>query len=160
MMTDEKLKNFLVTIYGAYAVSAMMQFFESTLMLGLFLLTVAYILLVCRRGVAGSLYESHRRWLNRTLWIGSLIAAVAAIVSAWLVWTFTDISALTQSVKSGDPGAVMNAVNAYMDDNATRISLLTLITSVPTAAWWLRRCWAGYILLKAEQPVANVTTWL
>ncbi len=158
----EKFQKLCLVLYAAYAASAVMDFFEDTVALGLLLLTVAYFIGNSRRQAAsGTPYASHLRWLNRTFWIGSaVIVPIAVTFAAILVLIFTDIGSITTAMTSGDPNAIIASVKNYTQTNMSKVSLLLLTMTVPTAVWWVRRCWVGYILAKAGKPVDNVTSWL
>ena len=156
------LRKFCITLYGAYAVSIILSFFEETLVLSLFLMIIAWILGNSKKKkTAGTPYDSHLHWMNRSLWIGSgVYAPIALTISFFLISTFTDSTPIFQAMDSGDQDMVMGALQNYLTENTTKIQLLTLVTTLPVGIWWLRRCWIGYGLVKKDRPVENVTSWL
>jgi len=156
------LQKYCMVLYAAYALSAVMDFFEDTVFLGLLVLTAAYILGNSKKKAAeGTPYASHLRWMYRTFWIGSaIIVPLAVIFAAGLVWAFTDIAPVATAMANGDPDALMSSVHHYIEQNMNKVSLLTMTMTVPTAVWWIRRCWVGCLLAKAGKPVENVTSWL
>ncbi|MFH1158181.1 MAG: hypothetical protein V1721_04765 [Pseudomonadota bacterium] len=165
MAEDKKatdLKKLCMTLYGIYALSAVLQFFGSTVLVGLLALVIAYILTVSNRTLArDTIYERHLQWMSRTFWIGSGVLVPAAVVIATvLIWNLTDVASLASSLSGDDPLAMINGIKNYMDNNMAKVSLITVATAVPTALWWLRRCWIGYALVKAGKPVENVKSWL
>ena len=82
-MKPADLKKLCLTLYGIYAASAVLQFFEETLLLGLLALVIAYILGASKNEDAkGTPYASHLRWMSRTFWIGTAVVVPAAIVIA------------------------------------------------------------------------------
>ena len=165
-MTEEtqtvKLQKYCLTLYGVYAASAVLQFSEYTVLPGLLLLTIAYFHGNSKRKTAADTpYASHLRWLGRTFWIGSgVIAPVAVLISTGLILVFTDISQIASAMSGNDPDLLMANVQNYIMQNAGKVGLLTVVTAVPTALWWLHRCWQGYVLAKEGRPVDNVTRWL
>lgn len=100
-MSEEKadLRKFCIILYAVYALSALSQFFEITLLPGLLALIIAYIQGNAKKGAAKDTpYASHLRWLSRTFWIGTgVIVPVAVVIAAYLIWTFTDISSIANS---------------------------------------------------------------
>lgn len=163
-VTDKEtgLRKLCMMLYGIYALSVVLQFAEETLLIGLIALIIAYVLTKARHAAAqGTPYASHLRWMLRTFWIGTgVIVPVAVIIATGLILTFTDIATIVPAMNNDDPGDIMGGVQAYMDKNLQKISLITFLTLAPTVIWWLRRCWVGYALAKNEKPVENVTTWL
>ena len=159
---SEDLRKFCITLYGAYAVSIVLGFFEDTLVLSLFLMIVAWIMGGFKKKKAvGTPYASHLLWMNRSLWIGSgVYAPIALVVSGFLISTFTDSAPILQAMDSGDPDVVMASLQGYLTQNTTKMLLLTLVTTLPVGLWWLRRCWLGYKLVKEDKPVENVKSWL
>ncbi|MCK5556064.1 MAG: hypothetical protein KAI76_07495 [Alphaproteobacteria bacterium] len=155
-------KKLCITLYGVYALSAVLQFFFETVLLGIIALVIAYILTAVNRARAkDTIYDSHFQWLSRTFWIGGgVIVPAAAVIAAILIWNLTDIAFLASSMRGDDPAAMMSGIQSYMDNNMTKVSLITMATIVPTAIWWIRRCWVGYVLVKVGKPVENVKSWL
>jgi uncharacterized membrane protein len=150
------------TLYILYAVSALMQFFEPTLLAGLVTLIAAYFYGQSKRKAAeGTAYASHLRWLYRTFWIASLILLPAGVVTATaLIFAFTDIGSLATAAGVEDPSALAKSIQVYMDENMGKVSLITLCATAPVTIWWLNRCWRGYSLAKEGRPLENVTRWL
>ena len=54
----------------------------------------------------------------------------------------------------------MSAIQTYIAQNLRKVSSITMITTIPTVIWWLRRCYVGYDLADKGQPVEKVTSWL
>lgn len=155
------LQKLCIQLYGIYALSAVLQFFEETFLVGLLALTIAYIIGNSKKEAAKNTpYASHLRWMYRTLWIGSLVIIPAGLlIGAVLVFIFTDTSMITGTLDNGDPDVAMGGIQGYLAHNMTKITILTTITTIPTAAWWINRCWVGYVLAKDGKPVENVTRW-
>lgn len=158
----EKLQKYCLTLYGVYALSAVFQFSNYTVLPGLLLLTFAYFHGNTRKKTAADTpYASHLRWLGRTFWIGSgVIAPVAVLISTGLILSLTDISHLAAGAAGDDPELLMAYVQGYIEREGSKVELLVAVTAVPTALWWLRRCWHGHTLAKEGKPVDNVTSWL
>ncbi len=152
------LRNVSMALYGTYTLSVLMQFFEQTMTLGLLLMVIAYIINRDRRKTAKDTpYESHLQWMSRTFWIGTgVVMPLAIIIATVLILTFTDVS----SVATSDPDALMSGITSYIYGNMSKIMMLTSISMIPTAVWWLRRCWIGFDLARSEEPIKNVKTWL
>ena len=159
---DSHLRKLCMTLYATYAASAILQFFEQTLILGLLALIIAYILSSTKKKAAkNTIYATHLRWMNRTFWIGTgIIVPVAMIIASFLIWQFTNVETLAGLFTGEDTDTLMNNLQGYIQENMTKISVITFITMIPTVLWWLRRCWIGYSLAEAGKPVENVTTWL
>ncbi len=159
-MTD--LRKLCMTLYGVFGLSAVLQFVEATILLGLLALTIAYILTKCKYEAARDTpYASHLRWMLRTFWIGTgVIVPVAVLIATALILMLTNIADVVTAMSGDDPTAIMSSVQAYMTQNLTKISLITAVTMVPTILWWVRRCWIGFALARDEKPVTNVTSWL
>lgn len=151
-----------VVLYAVYAVSALLQFYGPTIMIGLVALLAAYGVGTAKKKAAvNTPYESHLQWLSRTFWIGSaVIVPIAVLIASGLILALTDLVTILNTAQAGDPGALMGAINAYMAQNFTKIALITLATTLPTAGWWLGRCWRGYTLAKQGKPVEKVMSWL
>jgi uncharacterized membrane protein len=156
------LKKLCMVTYGLYGISAVLQFFEATLLPGLLALVIAYILMRSKREEAKDTpYASHLQWMNRTFWIGTgVIVPVAVIIATVLVLTFTDITAVVTAMNGDNPDAMMGNIQGYIADNMKKVNMIVSFTLVPTVVWWMRRCWTGYALAKEGSPVENVTTWL
>lgn len=157
------LKNHLTYVYGIYAASAVLQFFETTLVLGLLFLVVAYILNISKKeklAAVGTPFESHLHWARRTFWLGTGVIVPAAMVVAFiLILNFTDVSGLRAAMNNSDPDIMMQGVQGYMGKGMDKASSITTIAMIPTAIWWVWRCWTGYVLAKAGKPVENVKSW-
>lgn len=152
------LRKTCLALYGAYGAAILMQFFEQAMMPGLLLMVIAFIITRDRRAAAkGTPYESHLRWLTRTFWIGTgVVMPLAIVVATALILQFTDIS----SIATSDPDALMSGISNYIYGNMSKIMMLSSVSMIPTAVWWLHRCWIGFALARDEEPVKNVTTWL
>lgn len=159
----DDLRKRCLMLYGIYAVSAVLQVSDDVYMLGLSLLTLAiagHMSKSKKEAAEGTPYASHLRWLYRTAWIASCVAIPVNLgLSAGLIWTFTDIGSIMDKM-NGDPEALINAVQAYMQDNMSRISVFNMLGAAPPTLWWIHRCWRGYRLLKEDKPVEHVTSWL
>jgi uncharacterized membrane protein len=158
------LKKYCTVLYGVYALSAVLQVStDSTgFILSLVTLTVAGFMGNSKKAAAqGTPYESHLRWLYRTAWIASCVAIPVNFgLSGWLIWAFTDVGSIARAADGGDPEAVLNSLQNYMDANTGKIFMFNAIGAAPPTLWWLHRCWRGYVPLKEGKPVENVTTWL
>lgn len=159
------LRNFCIMLYGIYAVSIVLGGMGPTVLivlLGLLLVIIAYILMRSKREAAKDTpFASHLRWMNRTFWIGTgIIFPMALIISSFLIWTFTDLASVTDSLMQGDPDAMMGTIQSYVENSQTKAFMIGIVTMLPAVIWWLHRCWIGYTLARDGKPVENVTSWL
>ena len=152
-----------IILYGIYAVGAVLQVSSDVTMMCLSILVLAIASHIGNKKKAAAMdtpYASHLRWLYRTAWIASCVAIPVNLgLSAGLIWAFTDVSSLADKM-DGDPGALVNAMQSYMDNNMTKISIFNMLGAAPPTLWWLHRCWRGYVLVKVGKPVEKVTSWL
>ena len=158
----DNLQKICITLYGVYALSTILQFFEETILVGLLALTIAYIIGNSKKKSAvDTPYASHLRWMYRTFWIGSLvIIPVSIVILACLILAFTDVASFVKSLGDADPEVITNSLTSYFQGNMTKLSFITTMAGIPAAAWWIRRCWVGYVLAKEGKPVVKVTSWL
>lgn len=156
------LRNYCLVLYVLYAISAVLQFSEALMLMGIITLLVAYVATGARKKAAiGTTYASHLRWMLRTFWIGTgVIVPVAVLIATGLILHFTDILGLADRMSSDDPEALAAAIQNYMQLNGQKITLIMLLTVAPSIIWWLRRCWVGYARAKVGQEIKNVTSWL
>jgi uncharacterized membrane protein len=154
-------KKLLMLLYGIYAGSMIMQFFEQTMIPGFLAMVIAVIIVYNKKeNTAGGIFETHIRWLIRTFWIGTgLFFPFSLVVATILILLFTDMDIITNAAVSGDPDTIMASYDAYFRASMDKIMLFSIISFIPTAGWWLWRCWTGYALLKEDQAVDNVTRW-
>ncbi|MCE9506809.1 MAG: hypothetical protein K8R48_00630 [Alphaproteobacteria bacterium] len=156
------LRKYCLILYGLYGLSAVLQFFNKTILIGLAALVIAYFMATARKKAAEDTpFASHLRWMLRTFWIGTgVIFPIAIIIATAIVLAFTDLIPVMVAASFDNPEAQMNAMQDYMQANMTKISLLTEPFMLLSAFWWLRRCWVGGMLAKNGKPVENVTSWL
>ena len=156
------LRKHCMLLYGLYALSAVLQFFNKTVLIGFAAVVIAYFMTTARKGAAkDTAFASHLRWMLRTFWIGTaVIFPVAIIIASILVLIFTDFVPVMDAMNETVPEATMDTLHNYMQGNMTKISLITIPIMLLSALWWLRRCWAGYVLAKDGKPVEKVTSWL
>ena len=157
------LQKLCIMLYGIYALGAVLQTSSDFLPMGLSILILAvagHFTKSKKDAAEGTAYASHLRWLYRTAWIASCVAIpVNLALSAGLIWIFTDIGSIADKV-NGDPDALIHAMQNYMQNNMTRISIFGMMGAAPPTLWWLHRCWRGYVLAKQGKPVEKVTSWL
>ncbi len=156
-----KLQNACITVYIVYALGAVLQFFDRTMLAGLIAITLAgFIANQNRKNVKGTVFESHLRWMNRTLWIGALvIVPLAVILTGVMIFVFTDAASFVHALLSGNPHIISSAIKKYFSGNMMRISVIAYITTALPVTWVVHRCWRGYVLAHAGKPVENVTRW-
>jgi uncharacterized membrane protein len=166
LQTEEhevKLRKSCMTLYGLFAASYPLQFFEQTLALGIALLVIAYYLMRSKRTAAKETrYQSHLQWMNRTFWMGTaVLTPLALILSAVILFTFTDVpSSIMNMAPDQDPAATMDKINSLVKSSTPKVMGITIASFIPVVIWWLRRCWVGYRQAKNNQPIENVTSWL
>jgi len=156
---NENLRKSCTWLYAANALSAVLQLADdlNVGLAGVLLMVIIGIVDNSKKKAAQDTpYASHLRWMNRTIWIGSLYFIVCLIIGFALVVALTD----TSFILAGDPDAVMNGFQSYVARYQTRIAVITAVTMAPPVIWWIRRCWIGYSLLKEDKPVEKVTSWL
>lgn len=148
----------ILTIYAIYVVSSLLQFFNETVLVGLLALVIGYILNHSKKlkeEVKNTPYDSHLRWMSRTFWIGTaVLTPLAMILAGFIVWNFTDLPSIITTMES-NPEAAMGAITK----DATKASRIADACMIPAVIWWIRRCWRGYELARAEMPVDDVTSW-
>lgn len=151
------LKKLVLFLYAINALSILTQYSMTVALVGGIGLIVSVIIAYMKRdAVKGTYLESHIRWIIRTFWIGgSVILPVITILAFILMSLFLDYSMVTPEIAQ-NPEMMMD----FMYANNTRITAIILVTLVPASAWWLYRCWAGWLKLKKEQPIENVTSWI
>ncbi|MBU6475389.1 MAG: hypothetical protein KGL10_07480 [Alphaproteobacteria bacterium] len=156
-----KLQETCTTLYIVYALGAVLQFFDDTMLAGLLALAIAGALANRnRKKFRGTIFESHLRWMNRTLWIGALALTPAAIaLTCLLLFTFTDAGTLVRTLTSGNLDAIMAGTQGYLAGNLIRLEVITETTTALPVLWFVRRCWRGYVFARDAMPVDNVTSW-
>jgi uncharacterized membrane protein len=159
---ENELRKTCITLYALYVISAILQFSELTLLPGLVMLIGAYIWGNSKQKLSkDTVYASHIRWLYRTFWIGSgVIVPLAVLIATLLIIAFTDIISVINTLDTGDPDSTIASITNYMHTNMMKITLITMVSMVPTVLWWIRRCWVGYKLASDGKAVDNVTSWL
>ncbi len=158
----DKLQETCRTLYIVYALGAVLQFFDDTMLAGMFAIAAAgFIAGRNKAKFRGTIFESHLRWMIRSLWIGGVFMIPATLLlTMLLLFAFTDLGALVHAFMSRDTDVIMGAVQNYLAANMTRLSVITgLVTALPVA-WFVHRCWRGYELLRGGLPVDNVTSWI
>lgn len=151
-MKDAKTQ--IILSYALSALFILSQLAPATGIAGLVCLLVAMFIVYARKNPAGDpVIQNHVRWQIRTFWIGGLaVIPLSALVLLALVFYFTDYS----MVVSGD----IISYNAYLSANMGAIIGIMLATFAPVCIWWMFRCWRGFIALRRNMPVENVTSWL
>jgi len=150
-----ELRTFSMMLYIITAMSAILQFFTTTLIVGLLFLVIAWLMVRAQKITAkGTAYASHVEWISRTISIGTFVLFPAAFaIAGYLVWKRIDMAELQGLMKEEDPNALINAVRGYMKIHMPEISRIVTITTLPPLLWWLRRCWAGYARAKNSEPI-------
>lgn len=158
--SSKKTKDLCKALYALLVLGALLQFTQQTVLIGMVaLLAAAWIATKMRKKSQDSLYQNHFHWIQRTFWIGSgVLTPIAIIISTILILAFTNVLQELSHVSSG--AVSMDQVDQYMQNSMDKISLYIMATSLPTLAWWLRRCWVGYRSLRNEKPIEKVMSWL
>ncbi len=156
------MKNYCLSLYALYVISTFMQFSAWLALPGLVLLMVAYILnLTGKKRAAGTVYESHMRWLLRTFYIGTcVLLPVFAILAELTLLVTTDISGYTAALDTHDPAVMSAMLDAYLQANATQAAIIFCVFLTPPTLWLLWRWWKGGTLAQVGQPIENVTRWI
>lgn len=165
-MTEEtgkktEMKQLCTLLYGMFAASMTLQFFEETMLFGFLVMVLSIAIAYFRRDAAQGMLESHFHWLIRTFWIGTgVLLPISLVLAACLILFYTDMNVIINASASGDPQAVIDSYDAYFTSNYNKIMMFTIVSMLPAALWWLYRCWTGYALLRKDQPVDRVERWL
>jgi uncharacterized membrane protein len=157
------LRRYCIILYGLYALSALLQFSESTLTISGLILILAYFMTTCRKKASQDTpFASHLHWLLRTFWIGTaLLAPVSVIAGTFIVLHFTDaIPTMAAYMDSDSTVDTAGAIQNYMTEHGEKVSFVMIAAMIPATIWWLRRCLIGYVLAKDGRPVENVMSWL
>ena len=162
-MTDEaKNRQLCMGLYVFYAVSALLQFGTTELaLLGALIMTIIVMIAQSKRKTAGGTpFESHFRWIIRTFWIGTgAFLPLVFLLALGGILIFTDWAALSRALSSGEPQALLEAVNDYMKNNEMKLLLITFGSMLPLAVWWVNRCWIGFKRARGLVPIENPKTW-
>src|SRR3972149_3409119 len=156
------LRKHCLLLYSLYTLSAVLQFFDKTILIGLAALAIAYFLTTAKKEAAKNTpFASHLRWMLRTFWIGTaVIFPIAVIIATFLVLTLTDLIPVMDALNLDNPEAAVNTLQDYMQNNITKMLLIAAPVRIPAALWWIRRFWIGCLLAREGKPVEKVTSWL
>lgn len=127
-----------------------------------FLLTCIWSWRMKRREDA--LFANHGRWMLRTAGISSLFMLVGLLVSATIISSNADQSAMyemaaLQTSGTGTPEQVFELLREYNRVNFDLSFYSVLGCLALPFAYSLARLSKGYSLADAGKPVENVTTW-
>lgn len=152
---NPELRTFSMALYMIAGMSGLLQFFETTVILGTILLVISFFMVKAQRLTAReTLYASHVEWTARTLSRGTFIFFPAAlIISLYLIIKNTDFEPIKAALNSDDAGAMMDGIHRYMGKSIPYISHITTITMAPVIFWWVRRCVFGFIRAKNAEPI-------
>jgi uncharacterized membrane protein len=164
----DDLQKFCIKLYGMYGLGGILLMLPSwiSFLLGLVVLSVACSRNSSKKEAAKETpYASHLRWMHRSFWIWvGVIQPVAVLILCILLYEEIDfmsiVPAAAQAIQGGDEASVNTIMEAFINNNATKIYSIVALAAVPTILWWIRRCWVGYALAKTGKPVENVTSWL
>jgi len=156
--------DFCIALYIMYAACVLCQFFAITLIPGVALLLTAYganEFKIRRANIKGTIFESHLRWMIRTLGIGTCVyLPIAAIIATGFILKYTDILSLVGTIINMTNTEMMNSIYASMDKEIGKVTIICLIAVTPVVAWMFRRYWVGYKLIKEGKPIEKVKSWL
>ena len=157
-----ELRAFCMVLYVITALSAVLQVFESTLMVGLLFLVVAYMMVGAQKMTARkTIYQSHIEYVAKTLSMGmGVIFPIAMVLAIYLIWKNTDISAIKAAIDSDDPDSMMSIVNRYVTGGMQIAQDIILKTMALPVFWWVRRCLVGFLRAKNSEPVDYPDSWI
>lgn len=136
--------------------AAMLQCFTPTIVFGLILLFIVYMMLKAQRMTSqGTIYQTHVEYARSTINIGMFFFfPLSIIVALYIVWTNTGLAeALGKAGQEEDFDRTIIAVQSYVTANKEKIQSITMWSMIPTLVWWLRRCIVGYEKAKASEPI-------
>ena len=148
--------------YIIFAISGLMQFSITLMLLGMLAMTISLILLYAQRAeVRDTPLESHFQWLIRTFWIGGgVYLPVVTVIAFCIIYPNLDISLLYDAIASGQVTSIEEMGDAVMSQNKWLFTGVFAALGLPFIAWWLYRCWKGYRLLEQQKSIVNATSWL
>jgi hypothetical protein len=151
-------RSFTMGLYIVTALSALLQFYEITVIPGMLLMLIAFFMVKAQRVTAmNTIYASHVEWTRRTLSLGTfIIFPLFAVLAIYLVYKMTDITSLKSAFASnedGDLGAMANIIIGYAKQNEAKVNSITTGCITPPILWWVRRCFVGYMRAKRSEPV-------
>jgi len=157
-----ELRAFAIAVYTVSGLSAVLQLYASTVILGVILLLFAWFMNKAQRiTAAGTLYASHAEWAARTLSRGTFFVFPAAfVVGAWLVWENTDMQSLKTVLNSDDMDVAMNGLQAYISKSMPIIARTSVLAMIPAVLWWVRRCVSGILKAHKGLPVDYPDSWI
>jgi|GEM_PF-3793502 len=162
--TSKKLKDYCTVLYILYPISIVCQFFESTLLFGVFLFLFSYTLNVAQKkrpSVKDTVFENHLRWLLRTFYISTgVLFPISMIAATYLVTKFTNIMSLGNMVDVTDTANLMSSIQNFMSGEMSKMAIISIATFAPVVLWCFIRYFSGYMQLRQDKPVENVTRWL
>lgn len=150
-------RGFSMFLYVITAFSAIFQYFQATLILGLILFCVAWFMTKAQRVTAASTpYMSHVEWTSRTLFLGMFVFfPIAFAVACYMIWQTIDFETLKASVEAdGAPGAAFSVALSYIKSTEPQVRKIVNITSTPPLLWWLWRCWIGFSRAQKHEPMS------
>lgn len=111
---------FVFVIAGSFVPSMTVQF----LSLVLFLVLVIAVPVYKMAAPKGSFLEDHMRYLNGTIWLGSLFLTIGIVIMGWWLYRESDQSAFTALFDQAGQGMMPDeqsfhaSIAQYMRDNA------------------------------------------
>ena len=158
MYIDEKYpeqRTFSMALYMIAGTSAVLQLFSSTIILGLILLVLSFLMAKMQRVTAReTTYSSHVEWTYNTLSTGTFVLfPISACIAIYFIFKNTDIAGVKDAMNSDDMDVLFTGAQNYISRATPYAKNISMITLTPPVLWWVRRCVAGFLRAKNSEPV-------
>ncbi|MDD9899820.1 MAG: hypothetical protein OXT65_02445 [Alphaproteobacteria bacterium] len=159
---NKKACETIATIYGFFALSTLLSFipFPQTMLLG----TAGYLIAIAAAYIYKNKYteppyDTHFRWVIRTFWIGTgIYLPIMMVLMTVMVMSSVNYGVIYLSMQSGAPLDLERMTADLIRSNAAVFVEAALILFA-YVCWWWYRCIKGYLALRKNKPIENVTTW-
>ncbi len=168
---EDRQRSQFMLIYALAAAGAVAQYAVTleTILLGCVLLWVCVLLLNRQKKAAqGTAFESHAKWITRTLYIGSVyLLPVATVIIFYFIYKDTHLAALQQNIvmnittgRITTLAGLERIVQNYIHQYGGTILRITYICITPPILWWLWRCWTGFRRAAKSEPMNKPMAFL
>ncbi len=168
---DEQQRTRFMWIYSLAAATALAQYAVTpgTFLFGLFLLWASIFLLRRQKKTAqGTVFESHAKWIGRTLYIGCVyLLPAAALVMFFFIFKYAHLTDLQRDIARNivtgsivTPADIERMVRNYFHQYGALISRIAYLSITPPILWWLWRCWTGFRHAAKSEPMNKPMAFL
>jgi uncharacterized membrane protein len=167
-------KKNIMAVYMILCLMVIFGFVPNFLFAVLVLLTFSILLPIAghirRKAAPASLTANHMTWIIRTVWIGTLLAAVTLLAGTGYVLSVYDpsplqscVDRLTIAVQAGnEPGADLfnPCMASFMKVNQRTFLIAGVGAGLPVLLFMLWRVTKGIVHARRSERIENAESWL